>query len=99
MANTICKYCSWKPGDRFHGPGCPETVSDLEEREIAVRAWRLGYVDAISQMTARAGLGEFYERGHSYGQEDVREAEAIDLDQIKPIDFDAKVIDDLFAGL
>lgn len=98
MTKTTCEFCNWKPG-QVQGTGCPETVSDLEEHEIAIRAWRLGYVDAISRMMGRAGLGEFYEQGHRRGQEDLEKAEAIDLGQIKLVKFDDKDIDDFFASL
>ena len=93
-----CQFCGWKPGQE-HDNGCPKKVSDPEEQEIALRAWGLGYGDAIYGRMSRAGPGAFYERGARHGQGGLNNAWPIDMDQIKPLNFDDQVLDDLFAGL
>lgn len=97
MEKTICEFCSWQPG-RKHDHRCPELVSDSEVQTILIKAWRIGYADAVFGMD-QYRPEDSYALGYSRGQADIQKAEAIDLDQIKPPKFDGEAIDDLFAGL
>jgi len=98
MEKTNCQYCDWQPGQEHHNK-CPEKARDPEVRKLAVEVWRIGYADAVFGMDKYWPEDSYHALGYSRGQKEIQNVKTLDLDQIKPVNFDDKVIDDLFAGL
>lgn len=96
MERTTCEFCNWKP-DQNHEHGCPETKRDAEIRKVMVNAWRMGYADAIFG-TDKYWPDECAQAlGYSRGQEDLKKAVPIDLDQIRPVNSDKARLQRMFG--